>query len=405
PELPSLPPAPEWPSAPAAPGLPPLPPMPPLPAAPPAPPAPPAPAGDTQSRSATVSGTRDQSSGNFVWTSNGEKIEVKYRGSFELNDDDTDIVKLSPGGSVRFSDGAWLRAHSVEFTADRSGTISRRYFVGSSERAFEPEGREWLAKMLPRFVRVSGFGAEARVARILRQGGVPAVLAETTRLEGSHTRRVYLTELVKAATFDGQSARQVLEQAGRGISSDYELATLLIDSGDRLLVDDASRKAYLDAVTTIESDYEMRRVLGSLVRRGGLSPRLLAGVLQTATHLQSDYEAASLLLEIVRQHPIDEPVRAPFFAVMGTIGSAYEKGRVLQALLRRTDVSQATLLDILSEAARIPGSHEAGQVLRAAARSHAITGPARDAYIRAAERLGDHEQTQALAALVRNEKR
>ncbi|MBA3296538.1 MAG: hypothetical protein H0U19_06350, partial [Acidobacteria bacterium] len=45
------------------------------------------------------------------------------------------------------------------------------------------------------------------------------------------------------------------------------------------------------------------------------------------------------------------------------------------------------------------------QVLQAIARGHTLTGPARDLYVEIAGRLGSHEQSQALAALVRGEKR
>jgi hypothetical protein len=50
-------------------------------------------------------------------------------------------------------------------------------------------------------------------------------------------------------------------------------------------------------------------------------------------------------------------------------------------------------------------SFEASQVLLAAAAAQPIAGPARDAYIDAAEKLGDFEQGKVLAALVRSERR
>ena len=51
------------------------------------------------------------------------------------------------------------------------------------------------------------------------------------------------------------------------------------------------------------------------------------------------------------------------------------------------------------------GSFEASQVLLAVAQAHPVDGPARDAYIDAAEKLGDFEQGKVLAALVKNERR
>src|SRR5690606_16202438 len=147
------------------------------------------------------------------------------------------------GARVRISDGRWLRSRAIEFTADGSGHITRRYFAGGGERPFEPEGREWLAQVLPTFVRQSGMFTKDRVARLLKNGGVDAVLKEISQIEGSYGKRLYFTELLQQAPIDAATSQRILDQAGRGIESDYELSTLLIDAADRLLVDDATRKA------------------------------------------------------------------------------------------------------------------------------------------------------------------
>jgi DNA polymerase III delta subunit len=68
-------------------------------------------------------------------------------------------------------------------------------------------------------------------------------------------------------------------------------------------------------------------------------------------------------------------------------------------------MSSETLLMALNAAGTIGSGYETGKVLQAAARAHAINGPARDLYMKIADRLGDYEQTQALAALARSERR
>jgi beta-lactamase regulating signal transducer with metallopeptidase domain len=403
PERPDLPP----PETPAPPMLPPMemmapgqaPPAPPSPPALPSPPAAPAPS------SMSINASQSEGSGTFTWSSNGEKIQVKYHGAFELNEDDTDLVKLSPNGTLQISDGRWLSGRSVEFEADGSGRITRRFFVGSSERAFEPEGRQWLATTFPRFVRMSGFDAKGRVARFYKKGGTDAVLREIALIEGSYGKKTYYTELLRIAPADAATARRILSQAAGEISSDYEMSTLLIDGADRLLLDDASRRSYLEAAKTIESDYESKRVYMAALKRGPVSPALLADVLGAARSIDSDYEAATLLVEIARNHDVRGAVRAPFFALAETVSSSHEKGRVLQALLRRGALPEETLVDVLRTAGSLDSGYEAGQVLLIAARTQAITGPAREAYIQVADRLSDHEQSQALAALVRMEKR
>jgi hypothetical protein len=384
PPAPALPP-PAFASAPAAPPAQPALPVPPSPPAPP-------PLGYEDSR--------QESSGTFSWSNNGEHLEVKYHGTFALSDDDTDIVRMSPGSSVRVSDGKWLRGRSVEFSADSSGKISRRYYVGGSERPFEPEGREWLKQMMPRFVRMSGFNAKERAARILRNGGPSAVLAEISQIQGDYAKKVYFVELLRIARLDAATAQRLLEQAGREVDSDYELASILTEA-TALLTDDATRKAYFAAARSIDSDYEMRRTFKAAVGGGRISAPVLADLLDAVRMIDSDYEAATLLAEIANGQAIDGPARAPFFAAVQTIGSDYERGRVLKTVLK-SELGPEMLAGVLSAAAAMHG-YEASQVLQTAARTQDISGPARDAYMKAADNLSGYEQTQALAALAKNQ--
>jgi beta-lactamase regulating signal transducer with metallopeptidase domain len=418
-----------------------------------------------------------QSHGTFSWSNDGERIEVRHDGEVEFTDDDTDVKRLSPGGSLRIKEGGvfggLFAAHTVEFTADGSGNITRRFWDGVSERPFEPEGRQWLTKYLPRFIRQTGFGAKARVARILKAKGPAGVLAEISLIEGGWGKKTYFSELLKTASLDASTVRQVLAQAGREIESDFELASLLIDSADKLLVDEGARQAYFEAARSIQSDFEMARVYKAALKRGPLSSPILAAILDASRDIESDFEEASLLIQIAKLQPLDNTSRAPFFSALGTvasdfehhrvlkalgertdltpetttamlvsgatvtsdfeaasfllqlvsqqpiegtlrapffravdsIGSGFERGRVLQAVARRPDASPETILALLRATAAMTGSFEASQVLLAAAAAHPIAGPARDAYIDAAEKLGDFEQGKVLAALVRSERR
>ena len=459
-DAPVPPPAPPAPPAPTSEsGISSVPSPPSVPAVPSAPAAPAAPAHQSTSRS-----------GNHIsWSNNGEKLEIKWSGDFELSDDDTDIRSMTPGSELRISDGGWLRGRSVEFTSDASGKITRRYWVGSSEQPFDPEGKAWLTKALPRFVRESGLGAKGRVARIHKARGVPGVLAEITAISSNWVKKIYFTELLNL-DISPDARRQALEQAGREISSDYELATLLISQGDRFLADAATRKAYFDAARSIDSDYEMRRVFSAAVKRGPLENQHLVAMLDASRSIESNYELASLLVEVVAQQSI-EPARTQFFAALTTIGSSYDRGRVLQALTERTDnsgetmaamlasvnqsgsdyetaqfllkfvkrpldaslreaffravnslgstyergrvlqavvaqptLSQDVVLAIIKSVRAMSGDYESSQVLQQLAAKHAITGPARDAYIEATEALGQYEQGRALSALVKSDR-
>ena len=354
-----------------------------------------------QASSVTKTG---KSSGNFVWSNNGEKLEVNYVGEFEFSDDDTDVAKMSPNGELRIRDGGWFGAHTVEFKADSAGTITRRYWVGMSEKPFDTEGRQWLAQALPRFIRQTGFGAPARVARILKKDGPQGVLREISLISGSYGKRLYFTELLKTP-LDPATARQVLVQAGKEIDSDYELATLLIGAADRLLVDDAARAAYFDAARSISSDYEARRVYSAALKRGPVAPPLLAGILDASRSIESDYEEASLLIQVAGLQPLDGAAAAAFFRALDAVSSDYERGRVLKELVRRPDASNETIAGVLRSVRGMGSDYEKSQVLVAVAGSRTLTLDARDLYVDVASSLGDYEQGRALSALVKSERR
>ena len=477
PPLPPDPPVPPDPPTPPEPPVPPAPPIPPDPVDPPQPPEPPEPPVPPEPPAAPAFpmervSIKRQSSGNLTWSHNGEKLEVNYRGDIEFTDDDMDVKSLTPGGWLRIKDGGWLGGHAIEFRADASGKIERRFWSGSSERPFEPEGRKWLAQVLPRFIRQTGIGARARVARIYKAKGAQGVLAEISLIEGSWAKRMYFSELLKTPGLDSRTVQQVLAQAGREVDSDFELASLLI-SADQLLTDDASRKAYLEAARSIQSDFEMRRVFSSALKRGQMSPAVVAALLETSTAIDSDFEQASLLidvaklqpldgttrapffkaletvnsdfehrrvlsalmkrgdlspaatgavlesaatigsdfevasvlLEIAKNHAIEGALRAPFFRAVASLGSGFERGRVLKAVAQRADASEQTILEVIKATQQMNANFEASQVLLAVAATHPLTREARDAYIDAAEKLGNFEQGQVLTALVKNERR
>jgi hypothetical protein len=370
----------------------------PLSPAPPAPPAAPV-LGDGQSISIHT-GTE---SGNYTWSHNGQKLAIDYRGKVEFSDDDTDVKSLSPGGWLRIKDGGWSGAdHTVEFKADSAGTIERRYWSGRSEQPFDPEGRKWLSQVLPKFIRQSGIGAKSRVERILKSNGVPGVLAEIALIEGSWAKRVYYGHLLDSQSLDSKTVVQILNQAGKEVDSDYELASLLISASD-LLTDEATRKAYFDAARTIGSDYEMRRVFSSALKNGPVSPALLNSVLETSLAIDGDYEQASLLVQVAKTQPLDNTTRAAFFRALDGVRGNYERQRVLAAVLQRSDLSPETLSSLVEAIGTIDGDYESASTLLVVAKQQPIEGSLRAPFFRAVSTVNSsYERGRVLTAVAKH---
>jgi beta-lactamase regulating signal transducer with metallopeptidase domain len=342
------------------------------------------------------------SHGSWSWSNNGERLQVDYSGTFDFTDDDTDVQQMSAGGYLKISDGAWLGRHSVEIS-ERAGRLERRYFINGVERPFEPEGRAWLQQNLPRFVRNTGIAAPSRVARFLKSGGVPAVMAEIARIDGNYARGIYYRELFRQATLTPEQYRQVLAHASSEMKgSNYELARLLIAIADRLPDDDASRAAYFAAASSISSAYDAHRVYSAMLRKGPVSPQVLAGILDHARTLHSDHDVAELLREILAQQPLDDRNRAAFFAVVETIHGNYERHRVLSAALRTDGATSPAVAEaILAQAATMTGDYERSELLLQVLNRNSAEGALRTPFFRVVDGIhGAYERSRVLHAVV-----
>jgi beta-lactamase regulating signal transducer with metallopeptidase domain len=351
--------------------------------------------------SQSMSHHQDGSSGNWIWSNNGEKLQVTYSGTFDFTDDDADIRQVSAGGYLKISDGAWFGRHSIEIR-ERGGQLERRYYVNGSERPYEPEGRAWLRDNLPKFVRNTGIAAPARVARFLKSGGVSAVIGEISRIDGTYVKGIYFKELFKQATLTPDQYRQAMVQASREMKgSDYELASMLIAIADRLPNDETSRDAYFTAASGISSDYELRRVYSTMLKRGPVSPQTLAGILAHSTTIDSDYELSELLRQIMAQQSLDDKNRAAFFKTVATISSGYERHRVLKAVIDRSP-DAATVEAALTQAASMSSDYEAGTFLHEVLKQSGVEGSLRTPFFTVVSGLSSgHERGGVLQAVVK----
>jgi hypothetical protein len=129
-------------------------------------------------------------------------LTVKIDGAIEFTDDDHDIKSLSPGGRFRMEERTGLSGRAYEVKADSAGNLTKTWSVNGSAKPLDTEGRAWLDRLLPQMIRESGIGAGPRVARILRQGGPQAVIAEMGLIHSDGAKRVYVEQLFAQATLN-----------------------------------------------------------------------------------------------------------------------------------------------------------------------------------------------------------
>ncbi len=355
--------------------------------------------GETRHSHTSTSIENDDVSINF--TLGNCTVKLSSVGKFEFTGDFSDIVSVANGGQVVVEVDYGARDRRVTFRRGSGGTLERIYKVDGDVRPYDADAKSWFSETLTYLFRRTGFMAEERARWILDTRGIQGLMDELAELSGDYTRRIYYQAAVQSGKLDAAGYERIVTLAGQTISSDYELAELLIAVSKTQPLTERMQAGFVTAAKSIGSDYERHRVLTAALSRPGLTPAIEAGMLDAATGIASDYELATLLIEVNQARPIDDAVRPAFFKAANTLQSDYEHRRVLDAVVKRTGTSPAILLDVLTSAKTIDSDFELAELLSGVAASYVLDDALRPAFFAAANTLNsDYEHGRTLLAVV-----
>jgi beta-lactamase regulating signal transducer with metallopeptidase domain len=376
-----------------------VPPTPPVaPAAPVAPVAPALPVAPVPPPAAMTQGQRGE--GNFVWNDNGERLTVRWTGPFRLSDDERDVAWIEEGARLTIADG-WVFTDRIEMRG-LAGGVDRKFYRSGLEREFDNEARGFLVNSIQRMIRSGMFAAE-RVARLLKQGGPDAVLAEMDRLQtnSSYVKRVYYLELVRRADLNVAQLTRVVERVGKDITSDHEKATVLLEVLQEGGVTDEQRAIAIRAAKTLRSDFERRRVLTAAMPSGTLSTELTLAVIDAVEQMNSSHERSQVLLTVAKRGGVTPQTSGRFMAAVSSMASAHEQRQVLSAVAAAPSLAEGVALDAVKAAGTINSPHEKRQAVSAYVnRSDASPKVAAAAMASAATINSSHEKAQVLLQVI-----
>ncbi len=329
------------------------------------------------------------------------RLDIDSRGDFQLNEVETDVMILSPGGYFEIEERSGQLRRKLEIRAGRDGSVTRRWLVDGDERPYGADSRAWLTAILPFVYRVTGIDAEQRAARILAERGVDGLLTEIALISSDYVARRYYEVLVTEGDLSPADVRRVVRQAGAEIGSDFELTTLLRAIAESDLMDDSVVLAYVEAAGTIGSDHEQRRALDAVLARPTLSSEAAGAMLKLASDISSDFELAELLIEIATKHPIERSMTPNYFEAARTIGSDFELRRVLGVVLTQGAPDIDVLDRVLAAATTIGSDFELAELLISVSALYPLDRSVPPSYMTAANTIdSDHEMGRVLRALV-----
>ena len=330
----------------------------------------------------------------------GCSIRLASSGKFKLTTDFTDIASVSSGGYVTIE--VDYGAHDRRLTVRPNG--ERVFKIDGEVRPYDAEARAWLTETITFLLRRTGYQAEARARWILDTKGIQGLLDEFGQLQGDYTRRIYYQAAVESGKLDVAGYERLVGLAAETISSDYELAELLIAVSHAQPLTERMQAGFAAAAKSLSSDYERHRVLSAALARPGLTPVVQASMLEAAADINSDYELATLLIELNEARPIDEKVRPAYFKAANSLESDYEHRRVLSAVVSRQGTSPAILADVLSSAKDLSSDYEMAELLIEVGGSYPLDDVLRPAFFAAAATLNsDYEHGRTLNSVLRGQ--
>ena len=352
----------------------------------------------TTQRAALKGGGTHDTSGVYVWSEDGQRVSVRWSGPFKLANDDKDIAWVEAGKTIEVADSTSMLGTGVRIAASDDGSLTRAYRHNGVDSAFDPDGKMYLAGALGQLISNTGFAADMRVARILRAGGVDAVLKEIDGLKNDAARHAYYVELIHQANLSPADLARIGKKASETIKSSPDLAAVLVSGAQRANGDDAALVALAGATAKIADDHDRHRAL-TAVLPDRPSGALATAVLDGAAGLRSDSDRSELLVEAVRKDAVTAESKAAFVTALDGIKSADERRRVLAA-----SAKEPLLADLAVEKAMLASSsaNEAVDAILDQVKQNGLTDrSAPDIFGRVAALPTDHDRADALIAILK----
>lgn len=335
----------------------------------------------------------DNRSYQYISSSAGRCLQLAVWGQVEFSPDERGIDHLSRNGRLYVRERRDDVDREVEVTADGDENPRYAYRVNNEPAAFDDEARGWFAELLPEMLRESGINAPARVARLRRDGGIDAVLADIAETQSTSAKRAEYEALLKGGHLSDGEIEQVMRQAGEDLaSSDSELRAVLAQMGTTMHSSPPMAEAFGKAVEHMSSDDEKRALLEQYISKGDRDMLLVA--MRQAKSIGSDDEKGTLLRSTAARYLNcdDEELHAAFFSTARTIGSDEEKRAVLAAALPYAR-QRGVLMNVLDAAKDIGSDEEKAELLIGIARQGlAATGPLHDAFLRVTKSISSDSE-------------
>ncbi len=373
------------------------------------------------------------------------RVDFRVDGKIEFNDDFTDVGTLSANGTLTLDVTEGGVRHQLDVRS-RNGNLERTWKVNGVERPYDAEARAWFGSFLIALDRRTAIGVDQRLPKLLKQGGVDAVLAETAMMSPNYARGEYFKKLaatVRLAPKDGamdtlriaqgpKDVARMLDQAATSKTDDYYASELLKNLAGTGHDDPAVHRAvmalignmksdfyisesmsfaigsapatssdidlFLQLIPRIKSDFYKTEVFRKIQRAGVLSPAQRAALAPTVLGMHENFYIAEFIKMLAGTGDLTAKERSAVIDASHRLTEDHYKGEVLKTLTSEPSLTEGELLQLIDSARTMRSDFYKAEALKSVARYPSATDRVRSAVVDAAAGMSSFYAGEVLRA-------
>ncbi|MFT6972459.1 MAG: hypothetical protein ACJAXX_003042, partial [Roseivirga sp.] len=369
-----------------------------------------------QSTSSSVSTSTSSNGKSFTSTSvrNGKytfrtkigssQLELEYDGEVTFTDDDKAIKSISRGGYLKIKKTSFGERRELLAEPNSDGSINYEYYEGRRKADFNDAAKKWLADVLIEVIRTTGIGAEGRVDRFYKKGGIDAVLKETDAIKSDHISHIYLKVLLGTQKLSADELTKVAAYVPRNLDSDHYITEVFKDYGDLFFKNPKSTEAFLSAIGQMDSDHYVSIILTRALKED-LSDEMISKVLDAAERMDSDHYKSGVIKQVMDRTDLSDAVVNRIVKAAADIDSDHYATLVLREALDRPNLSDKAFENLMDAVSNIDSDHYVTETMRSLLKGRSVSDKVVEAVVkRVGNMSSDHYRTIIINDLVKDQK-
>ncbi len=338
---------------------------------------------------------RGESTANLVISSDNYYEALKYSGKFQITDDEKGFKSISPGGYVKY------RKNEDRVTAESDLEGKIEYTITDGQNKFsanEEQGRKRIAQTVREMIDW-GFGGDARMDRIYRNGGIRALLSEVDSMKTDQVRVQYLDKVFDIDSLSSEDLTGLAKKIGT-LGTDQEKTRLLNRFSSGQLKNPLIAQAYFHVVQGIGSDMEKVNNLQHVLDIDTVRDANADTIMIIASRLGSDMDKVNLYKNLIDKGLITGPRFDSLVGLTSQIGSDMDKINLYKILMEEKTITESQWISLLNKTAQLGSDMDKSNLLVEIAQKMPRTENVKSAYLKVAKTIGnDPDYGKAMRAV------